>query len=124
MRNLAAVTVLLFLSAPAIWAQAGDPGADQVRGSANRLNVISGCLQRSGFQYTLTDNTGKSTMLTGNTGKLKHDVGHQVELTGKPTIKTIDTTETQAASTVQEIPVFQVKTAKSLSSACTPAKQH
>lgn len=99
-------------------AQAGDPGADKVQGPGSNATSLTGCLQREGFQYSLVDDAGKSHLLTGNTRKLSHYVGHRVELAGKSTIKTIDTTETQAASTVEEIPAFQVATAKQVSSTC------
>lgn len=43
---------------------------------------IEGCLAGSSGSYTLTDSTGKSWQLAGDTSKLTEHVGHQVRLTG------------------------------------------
>lgn len=43
---------------------------------------IEGCLAGSSGNYTLTDSTGKSWQLAGDTSKLTEHVGHQVRLTG------------------------------------------
>ena len=119
MRNIVLLAVVAFGLCLSLSAQAGDPGADKVQAPPNVAGTLNGCLQREGFQYTLIDQAGKSYLLTGNTGKLSHLAGHQVEITGKPTVKTIDTTQPLAASTVQEIPAFEVKSAKLVSKACS-----
>lgn len=127
MHRVWSLLFVILTCALSVSAQAGDPGKDQVRAPANTPNTLDGCLQRDGFQYHLIDQAGKNHRLTGNTGKLSHLVGHQVEVTGQPAIKTIDTTQQFAASTVEEIPVFQVKTSKLVSETCTapnsPPKQ-
>lgn len=119
MRILSLPFLLLFAVSLPLHAQSGDPGADKVQAPPKVPNTIHGCLQRSGFQYNLIEDSGKSLVLTGDTARLDHFGGHQVEITGKPTVKTIDTTETWAASTVEEIPAFEVKSAKLISKACT-----
>ena len=43
---------------------------------------IEGCLAGSSGNYTLTDSSGKSWQLAGDTSKLTEHVGHQVRLTG------------------------------------------
>ncbi len=121
MRATLMLMSLLLSCSLGLYGQAGDPGADTRAGNASAPTVIAGCLQRSGFQYTVTDKNGKSYNLTGNTGKLSHYVGHQVKITGVPTVKTIDTSEQNAASTVEEVPAFSVKSAKQISKTCTPA---
>ncbi len=45
-------------------------------------NSIEGCLSGSSGNYTLTDSTGKSWQLAGDTSKLTEHVGHQVRITG------------------------------------------
>jgi len=122
-RNTVMLALLLFIAAPGLWAQAGAPGADTMQAPANGPNTIDGCLQVSGDHFRIVDKTGKSYLLTGSRGKLSHLVGRQVEVTGKPTIKTIDTTEAQAASTVQEIPAFEVKEVKLISKTCSSPPQ-
>jgi hypothetical protein len=42
-----------------------------------------------------------------------------VELTGIPTLITLDTTVIHAASTVQELPALEVKRVKELSESCS-----
>lgn len=117
MHKIALLVALFFAISLPSYAQAGDPGANKVQAPGNATS-LKGCLQREGFQYSLTDDAGKSHLLTGNTHRLNHYVGHRVELTGKSTIKTIDTTESLAASTAEEIPAFQVATAKQISVTC------
>ena len=43
---------------------------------------IEGCLQGSSGNYTLTDNSGTSYTLTGDTSKLAEHVGHEVKVKG------------------------------------------
>jgi len=122
-RNIALLAVVVLGLCLSLSAQAGDPGASKVQAPPNLPGTVKGCLQRQGFQYTLIDQTGKSYLLTGDTGKLGHLSGHQVEITGKPTVKTIDTTQPLAASTVQEVPAFEVKSAKLVSKTCSAPSQ-
>jgi hypothetical protein len=119
MRSISLLAVLLLAISLSLSAQSGDPGADKLQAPPDVPNTIHGCLQRSGFQYNLIEDSGKSLLLTGDTGKLRHLGGHQVEITGKPTVKTINTTEQWAASTVEEIPAFEVNSAKLVSKACS-----
>ena len=118
MQKLALLIALLFAISLLSYAQAGDPGVNKVQGPDSDATSLTGCLQRNGFQYSLIDDAGKSHLLTGNTRRLDHYAGRRVQLTGKSTVKAIDTTETQAASTVDEIPAFQVVTAKQISNTC------
>lgn len=123
-RPILLLLLMLVVFSVAAWAKAGDPGSDKQQAPARTTaSVINGCLQRSGFQYTLIDTAGKSHLLIGNTGKLGHFTGHQVAITGQPTIKTIDTTEPQAASTAEEIPAFEVKTIKLISKTCSSSQR-
>jgi len=104
-------------------AQAGNPGIDKVQTpNPSGPATIDGCLQSSGGHYTITDNNGKVHNLTGDTARLSHYVGHQVEITGKMTVKTIDTSEQNIASSVEEVPALWVKSAKQISKTCNPPK--
>jgi len=118
-RNIGLLAVLLLAMSISLCAQSGDSGADKLQAPPTAPNSIHGCLQRSGFQYNLIEDSGKSLVLTGDTAKLRHLGGHQVEITGKPAVKTINTTEQWAASTVEEIPAFEVNSAKLVSKTCS-----
>lgn len=61
--------------------------------------------------------------LTRSTRGLSRYVGHYVEVTGKPTIISLDTTNVHAASTVEELPSLAVKRVKELSKTCSVGKQ-
>lgn len=121
MRNPVILGLALVISACWLQAQEGDPGAD-VWVSANTYPpTIDGCLQRHGFYYYVIGKDGRVYNLTHDTAVPGHFVGHQVEITGKPTVISLDTTETHAASTVEELPALEVKTVKQLSETCGSA---
>lgn len=44
--------------------------------------TVEGCLSGSNGNFTLTDKTGMSYQLTGDTAKLSEHVGHEVKVTG------------------------------------------
>lgn len=80
--------------------------------------TVSGCLEFSSHEYRLVDSAGQSTQLQYQANRLIHYVGQQVEITGKPGIKTIGTTVDGLASSADEIPVFDVSTVTSAGGAC------
>lgn len=82
--------------------------------------TISGCLQKDEGQYKLIDGTGTLHRLSGASKKLSPQVGHEVELTGKPTWITIDATPAGGASNVRQQYVFEVKTVKHVADTCEP----
>ncbi len=122
MRKSLMITMLLLTSALWLPAQEGIPGANVTRAPAGKSpTTIQGCLYSSGGHYTVTDKHGKVHRLTGSTAKLSHFVGHEVEITGKPTVITLDTTMDQTASSVEELPALRVEHAKLLSNTCKSA---
>jgi hypothetical protein len=78
---------------------------------------LQGCLRRSGSQYVLIDREGTSLDVSYNK-KLKNLNGHEVKLTGRQLIRTIDTTPPGAASSTIQRPYFQVESAQDLSPNC------
>ena len=82
--------------------------------------MLGGCLQYSEGEYTITDKSGMLHHLSGGSKLLKPYVGHDVELTGTPSIRTIDTTVAGGASSAIEKPIFQVKTVKDVAATCQP----
>jgi len=110
--------VLALLAATGwLWAQEGNPGAD-VWQAPSYPATIEGCLHRVGFYYLLIGDDGQVYNLTGNDKAMRAYVGRKVELTGKPIVISLDTTEVHEASTVEEYPALQVKAAKELAGSC------
>jgi hypothetical protein len=104
----------------ALWLQAqeGYPGLDRWQGPSDPPTVQS-CLENSATHYYVAWKDGTITRLTGNTAKLSRYVGHEVEISGKPTVIPLDTTVSKAASTVEELPALDVKSARELAKTCT-----
>jgi hypothetical protein len=123
MRKILVFTLALLASAVWLQAQSGYPGLDawQAAGRTSSLTTVQGCLQSSGGDYTVTDNTGAIHQLQGNTARLSRYVGRQVEITGKPGLKTTDTTEKGIASSATEEPALTVEGAKQISETCSSA---
>ena len=119
-RWMAALALLMF--AACLQAQSGYPQSDGGQAPSTSkpsgLITIEGCLQSSNSQYTLTDSEGTAHLLSGAANKLGHQVGHQVELTGKPGIRSVDTTSAGTASSAAELKVFEVKTVKRVADVC------
>jgi hypothetical protein len=76
---------LFVLCSPWICAQTGS-GQDVVSttqtGSGGSRTTVSGCLNRSSDHYTLTDNSGTTYQLAGDTANLNEHVGHTIAVTG------------------------------------------
>lgn len=89
---------------------------------------IEGCLSGSAGNFTLTDQSGKTWQLAGDTSKLSDHVGHQVRLTGTDTSasaaggpsSTATATGAGAASGTQS--TFNVTKVKMISSSCPTSK--
>jgi hypothetical protein len=117
MRKTLMLTVVLLLSAA--WLQAQD---NMGKSSGAASTTIQGCLSRDGSYFYLTDSSGKKHHLVGyNAKQINEHVGHTVEITGTPTIKTTDTTVTGNESTAKETPVFKVKSVKHIADTCKAA---
>ena len=122
MRRTLMLTLLLLGSALWLHGQEGYPGLDRWRAPSDPP-VVQGCLRSVATHYTVLAKDGTVTRLTGNTARLSRYVGHEVEIHGKPTVITLDTTMKEAASTVEELPALEVKTAKDLSPTCSAASE-
>lgn len=62
--------------------QSSSQTSSQSSSSSGNETTIQGCLNGSGGNYTLTDSSGKTWQLTGDTAKLSDHVGHTVEIKG------------------------------------------
>jgi hypothetical protein len=116
------LTLALLISALWLQAQEGDPGRDVWVPANTYPPTIDGCLRSSNLHYTVVVKDGTVYNLTGSTARLSHYVWHEVEVTGKPTVRSLDTSMKNAASTVEEQPALGVKSAKELSKTCGSAE--
>jgi len=121
-------TFLLAISllASAAWLQAQSQypqtGSSQKGASASGQTTVEGCLRGSDGNYTLTDKSGTTYQLQGDTSKLSAHVGHEVQITGSTTSAssaTSPTTGTPAGATPQ--PTLTVQNMKHLSKTCKSA---
>ncbi len=120
MRKTLMLTFVLLGAALWLQAQEGYPGLDRLAAPVDPPTV-QGCLVNSATHYYVVCKDGTVTRLTGNTARLSRYVGHEMEIDGKPTIITIDTTAAKAASTAEELPALDVKSAKELAKTCSAA---
>ena len=74
---------------------------------------IEGCLAGSGGSFTLTDSSGKTYQLVGDTAKLTDHVGHTIRISGSQKSPGAD-------SSAQ--PAFTVQKVKMISSSCSTSK--
>ncbi len=109
------LALLLFC---ATWSLALEGLPSNAGEDAGSLATISGCLQKDEGLFSLIDGTGTLHRLSGASKKLSPQVGHEVELTGKPTWITIDATPPGGASNVRQQYVFEVKTVKHVADTC------
>ena len=105
MRKMFSLTAALLLSSACMFgqaaAQAGSSDSSKANSNANEV-TIDGCLSGSAGNYTLTDSSGMSYQLQGETSKLSDQVGHQVQIKGTKTASASATTpsgDTATAST-------------------------
>ena len=57
-------------------------GMSSSSASSSGQTSVEGCLQGSSGSYTLTDKSGTTYQLSGDTSKLAEHVGHEVSITG------------------------------------------
>jgi hypothetical protein len=58
------------------------PGSSQTGADSSSQTTVRGCLQSSDGNYLLTDKSGTTYQLQGETSKLSEHVGHEVQITG------------------------------------------
>ena len=112
---LKTLTVLLLATA---WLQAQPANPSSEKNKAAEVTTLQGCLRSADNDYTLTDSDGTEHTLVGSLSKLARQVGHEVEVTGKPGTRSQDTTPVGGASSVRVTVVFEVKTVKQVADTC------
>jgi len=102
----------LALIVSAAWLQAQD-----TMGKSSPV-TLEGCLSNHNGQYWLTESNGTVHQLSSNAQKLSPNVGHEVQITGMPGVKTTDTTIQGEASAAKEKAVFKVRSVTSVADTC------
>lgn len=120
MRRTLMLTLMVVISAVWLHAQAANAfwSAGQ---AASGPTTLQGCLQYTKGHYFLTDSSGTAHQLSNEANKLQKEVGKQIEVTGMPGVRTVDTTRQGLESSAKEEQVFKVKTVKQIADSCTPA---
>lgn len=99
--------------------------------SSDSGNSIEGCLNGSAGNWTLTDQSGKTYQLSGDTSKLSDHVGHQVRIMGTDnsssassgsTGSSPSSSATGAGASSGSQPTFTVQKVKMISSTCSTSK--
>jgi hypothetical protein len=107
-----------------VWFQAQDsapPAGNPSDHPTERTSVFKGCLQISTGVFTLTDNSGTTYQIQGDTSQLREHLGHEVQITG--TASTSDSSQDSGASTnSSQQPTIQLRAVKHLSKTCGSAK--
>jgi hypothetical protein len=120
----ALLLTLVLLISSGLWLQAqeGNPGWDVWVPANTYPPTVQGCLQNHSIRYFVVGQDGMVYNLTGRTNILRPYIGHEVEVSGKPTVKSLSTTEKDSGSTVEELPALDVKSVKELSKTCDATK--
>lgn len=132
MRKWSLVTAILLLSFAWVVAQSGSTpptvpdnsqstqqSPDKTQSSAppagadHSAQSIEGCVAGSAGAFTLTDATGKTFQLAGDTSKLGDHVGHSVQIWGAEEPNTAGTAASAGAPAT-----FTVKRVKMLAASC------
>jgi hypothetical protein len=114
-RKVVLFTIVLFIAAAGLQTLA----AGQSNGNSSEPTTLQGCLAFADGHYRLTDSNGVSHQLTGAANRLTHYVNKQIEITGTPAVRTVDTTQQGTESSVKEQHVFRVKTIKQTADSCS-----
>ena len=94
-------------------------GSDKKHSPELVLIKVEGCLKTSVNEYVIIDDTGTKYYLTGDATKLRHDVGHRVQIIGQSTIKSIDTTQAGIASSAAEVAAIAVQSSRPVGGRCS-----
>jgi hypothetical protein len=114
------LTIAFLVSAAWLQAQQYPSAPNQPKGTAASQKV-EGCLQGSGGNFTLTDNSGVTYQIQGDTAKLTDHVGHEVQITGTPSGPSAASSSSTAAGGTSQ-PTLEVKSVKHISKTCKSAK--
>jgi len=119
------LTLALSLLIAVAWLQAQNQyprtGSTQTGTEATGQTAVEGCLQSANGNFTLTDKSGTTYNLQGDTSKLTEHVGHEVQITGSTSgsssASSSSTTSPSGTSGSQQ-PMLTVDKVKHISKTC------
>lgn len=111
-KTVLAIFALLFCGTLAI---AQQPYGQTAKSGDLSQTTVQGCLSRSDGGYSLTDNSGATYRLSGDTAKLRDHVGHEIEVKGAAS----EASATASTAGKQEQPSIEVSSFKHISATCT-----
>ena len=114
MTKIVMLAVALLASIAWLEAQQYPPDTSKQTGSRQ---TIEGCLQGSDGNFTLTDSSGTTYQLQGDTAKLTEHVGHEVQITGSTSGGAGDSANSASAGATSQ-PSLNVKSIKHVSKTC------
>jgi DNA polymerase III alpha subunit len=121
------LTLALVLLVSAAWLQAQEQypqtGSSQSEATASGQITVQGCLQGSNGNYTLTDNSGTTYQLQGDTSKLSAHIGHEVQITGSTSSSSAASSSTSTAAAGAQQPTLTVQKMKHISETCKSASK-
>ena len=85
--------------------------------TATSPQTIQGCLKGGGNTFTLTDDSGTTYQVEGDSAKLKKDVGHEVQVVGTVG-KASGSTSSSSTGDISQ-PAIQVAEVKHVATSCT-----
>jgi hypothetical protein len=130
MRKLSLITAILLLASAWMLAQSSTSPSQQYPSTApssaqdaqqtaqtakEAATTVEGCVGGAAGAYTLTDSSGKTYQLAGDTSKLGDHVGHDVKITGT----VASAAGAGAASAAGGNPTLTIKKVKMVSATCT-----
>jgi hypothetical protein len=115
MRHLVLFSVLLLGTS---WAAAQSYSSQGKTGNAGSQETVKGCLSSTGGTYTLTDKSGKSFQLAGDTAKLTEHVGHEIKVTGNVSSASASSSDATTGQTGAGQPTLEVSSFKHIAKSC------
>ncbi len=93
-------------------------GSSQTGSAAAGQTTVQGCLQGSNGTYTLTDKSGTTYQLQGDTSKLSDHVGHEVKVTGTTSAAGATSSSMGSQAGGAQQPTLTVTSMKHVSKTC------
>jgi len=129
--------LLLFLLLCAVWVvaqtypnqnpnsgqtgQSSSQPPSQSSNSSDKETTVQGCLNGSSGNYTLTDSSGKTWQLSGDTSKLSEHVGHTVEIKGTTSSGSSESKGSSSGSSSEQ-KTLNVTSMKHISESCNSGR--